>query len=311
MSDNLRLLGLDVNVGFCFLLTVIAMNTHNLKVYSVGHILPNPTWRMKAHSHPFHELIAPVRGIIHVIIQGRAHAFGPGTILLYPPGVTHEEWSDLDALESYFVSFRWPHLCENTLLSAEDPEGRIRQLLRWLFQDRMTLKPGGEEIRLDFVRIILALFQQSRQPLENEWVQKVRDYIRHHLQNPLTLTELAQEAGLSRFHFVREYQKLTGRTPMADARFIRADFARELILTTNLPLKEIAPAAGLGNEYSLSRVFRRLFKMPPGEFRRNRNRREMRAAAGGKNSLQRSSEALVVGAQERRFASDGRKNRSG
>jgi AraC-like DNA-binding protein len=240
---------------------------------------------MKAHSHPFHELIAPVRGIIHVVINGRPQAFGPGTILLYPPGVTHEEWSDLDALESYFLSFRCPGLRSTDLLTAEDPDGRIRQMLRWLFQDQQSFKRSGEDVRQAYVQIILALFQHSRQPLEEGWVQRVREYIRHHLRSPLSLTELACEAGLSRFHFVREYRKLTGRTPMADTRFIRADFARELILTTNLPLKEIAPAAGLGNEYSLSRVFHRLFKMPPGEFRRNRNRREMHASAGKQASL--------------------------
>ena len=247
-----------------------------LKLIHSGHLFPNPAWCMKAHSYPFHELIVPVRGILHVTLRKKTYAYGPGTILLYPPGVIHEEWSDIDALESFFITFRWSELCTGHLVTAEDPDGRIRQMIRWLFQDRQKLKPGENALHLDFVRIILALFQQSRQPLENEWVQKVRDYIRHHLRTPLTLVELAHEAGLSRFHFVREYQKLTGRTPMADARFIRADFARELILTTNLPLKEIAPAAGLGNEYSLSRVFRRLFKMPPGDFRRNRSRREMR-----------------------------------
>lgn len=244
------------------------------QVQYVGHIQPNPAWRIQAHSHPFHELIAPVRGVIHVAIDGQVHAFGPGTLLLYPAGVIHAEWSDLDALESYFVAFRCSALRATTLVTSEDPDGRIRQLLRWLSQDQQTLHPGGDRLQQDIFRIVWSLFQQNRHPLENELIQKVRDYIRRHIGQPLKLADLAREAGLSRFHFAREYRKLAGRTPMAEVRLIRADFARELILTTNLPLKEIAPAAGLGNEYSLSRVFRRLFKMPPGEFRRNRNSRK-------------------------------------
>jgi AraC-like DNA-binding protein len=60
---------------------------------------------------------------------------------------------------------------------------------------------------------------------------------------------------------------------MADVRAIRAQYARELILGTHLPLKEIAPRAGLGNEYSMSRLFRRVFQMPPGQYRRFQARR--------------------------------------
>ena len=32
-------------------------------------------------------------------------------------------------------------------------------------------------------------------------------------------------------------------------------------------LKEIAPRAGLGNEYAMSRLFRRIFRLPPGQYR--------------------------------------------
>ena len=59
--------------------------------------------------------------------------------------------------------------------------------------------------------------------------------------------------------------------PMEDVRIIRANYARELILGTSLPLKEIAPRAGLGNEYAMSRIFRRYFNMPPGAWRRHRS----------------------------------------
>lgn len=252
-------------------LSLIAMSSKTPNMVAVGHLLPDPGWRMQAHHHPFHEIIAPVRGIINVRIHGREHRCGPGTLLLYAAGVAHEEWSDPEAvLESYFMGFRSTELKADDLVTCEDPDGRIRQMLRWMHQDQRALKTGGEIIRQHYLHIVISLFRQGWQPAESEWVQNVRTFIRHHLAEPLSLDDLAREAGCSRYHFVREYRRRTGRTPMADVRRIRADFARDLILTTSLPLKEIAPTAGIANEYTLSRLFRQLYGMPPGEFRRTR-----------------------------------------
>ena len=64
---------------------------------------------------------------------------------------------------------------------------------------------------------------------------------------------------------------------MQDVRELRLELARNLILTTNEPLKVIAPQAGLGDEYHMSRAFRRYLGMPPGQLRRG-----TRAAARGR-----------------------------
>ena len=82
---------------------------------------------------------------------------------------------------------------------------------------------------------------------------------------------LACQACVSKYHFLRTYKVLTGRTPMEDVRIIRANAARTLILSTALPLKDIAPRTGLGNEYAMSRIFRHYFNMPPGAWRRRRH----------------------------------------
>ena len=55
---------------------------------------------------------------------------------------------------------------------------------------------------------------------------------------------------------------------MEDVRTLRVEYARELILTTNLPLKAIAPMAGMSSEYALSKVFRRVLGTTPGALRR-------------------------------------------
>lgn len=248
------------------------MKKTTVNLISAGHMPPNPAWHMKAHSHPFHELIVPVRGILHVRSRAQTFVIRPDMVVLYPAHIAHEEWTEKDAMESYFIGFtasghRW-----RDLVIAEDQQARIRQMVLWLWQDRD--QRGTHEIAAQrgLLLAILETFFRGQYPVENERVQKIRQFIRRHIREPLTLDDLAHEAGLSRFHFVRSYREWTGRTPLEEVRAIRSDYARDLILTTNLPLKEIAPAAGLGNEYSLSRIFRRQFGSPPGEFRRYRSK---------------------------------------
>jgi transcriptional regulator GlxA family with amidase domain len=54
---------------------------------------------------------------------------------------------------------------------------------------------------------------------------------------------------------------------MEELRRIRLHEARNLLLTQNLSLKEIAPAVGIGDEYQLSKLFRRTFGLSPRDMR--------------------------------------------
>jgi transcriptional regulator GlxA family with amidase domain len=87
-------------------------------------------------------------------------------------------------------------------------------------------------------------------------VRTVLAFIREHLSEHFTLDDLAAQAKMSKFYFARAYRSLTGLSPMDHARLIRLEAARELLLSTNLPLKSIAPQVGFASEFHLSRLLR-------------------------------------------------------
>jgi transcriptional regulator GlxA family with amidase domain len=94
--------------------------------------------------------------------------------------------------------------------------------------------------------------------------------MQEHVDTRITVDELARRAGLSRAHFIRRYKQAAQRTPMQDLRMIRVELARELLLTTDLPLKAIAARTGFCDEYHLSRTFKALCRVTPGYFRKRR-----------------------------------------
>jgi len=245
------------------------------RLLSTGQLLPDARWHMKAHSHSFHELIVVLGGGMTVEHAGRRTVAVTGDVMLYPAGLVHAERSDpKHPVESRFMVFRCDGLAGGPLVRVTDERGRIRQMVRWLHDDGHATSALIQVERQAMFQAVLAEFFHEAGPGDPPLVANTRRYVREHLGDSLVLDDLARAAGLSKSYFVRTYGAATGRTPMQDVRALRAGFARELILGTNLPLKEIAPRAGLGNEYSMSRLFRQLFHMPPGQYRRFHGRRQ-------------------------------------
>ena len=96
----------------------------------------------------------------------------------------------------------------------------------------------------------------------------VREMIRVHFAEPLTLEILAAEAGISKFHFARLFRQMTGATPHAYILQVRMEAARSLLTETDLRVKQIAAQTGFSNVDAFSSAFTRRQGVTPSEFRR-------------------------------------------
>jgi AraC-like DNA-binding protein len=247
------------------------MNFADAKFLSIGRLSPQPDWQMASHTHRNHELIIILDGELAVEIRGQTRRAQAGELLWYPAGVPHREWTHPQApAETLFIALDWPTAAAAWPIQQTDHRGRITELARWLFAERESQTAVRQVTINPFLHAILAEYERLATHKDDPLVTGTRAYIRQHLAKPLTLDELSLRVSLSKFHFVRRYKTLTGRTPMEDARYIRLQAARDLLLTTALPLKEIGPQVGLGDEYRLCRLFRKHFHTTPGTLRQRR-----------------------------------------
>jgi len=236
---------------------------------SIGINAPTGHWHIETHHHAHCEMVVVTHGYEDVRVPGGRIRAGAGDVVLFKPGQPHEEWSGVeDPLQTYFLSFRWEGDMSDWELSRVDEQGRIRLLSSWLYAERDTSRSGARAAQEAFLHALVREFicMQGRQ--EDRLVTSVRGFVRQNIGTPLTVDLLARHAGISKFHFIRRYRQLAGHSPMEDVRRIRVGHARDLILTSNLPLKAIAPMTGLGDEISLYRLFRRYVNITPGQLRR-------------------------------------------
>ena len=253
-----------------------------LTLVSVAHMSPDIHWHLPAHDHPFHELIVVFGGVLHVRITGRDIAATAGDVLFYHSGVEHEEWSDpAQPAETCFVVFKLASGLDAAPALVRDAAGRLRQLVLWLHEERNVVSDSAARVRAQFARALIAEWLRLATLKEHEIVRWLREFVERNESRLVTLDELAYGAGMSKYHFLRLYKHLAGCTPMEDVRRTRVHMAQHLILTSDLPLKDIAWRCGLGDQYHMGKLFRRLLDVTPGEMRTGVRRTRPRGGPPG------------------------------
>jgi transcriptional regulator GlxA family with amidase domain len=106
------------------------------------------------------------------------------------------------------------------------------------------------------------------------------DWARARLEQPLTLDDLAGQAGMSRRTFTRRFRGMTGATVGDWLLGERLALAQRLLESTGLSVEDVATAAGFGAASSFRSRFAAAFAVSPTAWRRSFTLRHGRAAVG-------------------------------
>ena len=108
-----------------------------------------------------------------------------------------------------------------------------------------------------------------------------------HLDEDLSLTALADQAGLSAFHLHRMFSSAAGETPKQFTLRLRLARASAMLLTTGDSVLDIALACGFQSHEAFCRAFRRRFGMTPSAYR-------ARGFAGGVEAAEAREHSGVI-----------------
>jgi AraC-like DNA-binding protein len=110
--------------------------------------------------------------------------------------------------------------------------------------------------------------RSAMQLLDDRRVQRALDYMQDHLAASLdTLATLANEAAVSRFHFVRLFKSAVGITPHAFLIKLRMQEAISRLAAGQDGVGEVAAACGYNNPANFAAAFRRHIGVSPRAYR--------------------------------------------
>ncbi len=99
----------------------------------------------------------------------------------------------------------------------------------------------------------------------------IRDAIRlfeSHIEDPLRIPDVAAAVDMSGRHFERLFKRETGQSPLRYYRHLRLSKARQRVLYSNDPLREIAASVGYLTQAPMARQYTELFGVSPKHERR-------------------------------------------
>ena len=225
-------------------------------------------------------VIACTDGIGWCELAGRRHRIKPQQVLVIPPGTPHRYQADGDQPWSIW----WLHvqgtdldgLLAATGLTVDAPIGWLEDphqawaLLQSACDDLARDETAGSLTAAAgaawHLLAQLAADRSGRSP-EREPVARARAHLRAHLDLPVSVPALARLVGLSPSHFSARFRTVTGFSVLEYVKRLRMARSRQLLITTEHSIAEIAAAMGYSDPFYFSRQFREVSGQSPRQFR--------------------------------------------
>lgn len=117
------------------------------------------------------------------------------------------------------------------------------------------------------MRYVKNFRQLSAADAYNDVVTSARHYMQEHLEQRLTLEQMARYTGYSVSHFSKIFLEQTGESPLACLNRMKTERACQLLQTTDMHINQICHKVGIDDPFYFSRLFKKLVGMSPRQFR--------------------------------------------
>jgi AraC-like DNA-binding protein len=249
-----------------------------LSIDSLFYREADTAYHVQEHSQPLHQWYMCVHGSIAIRLEAGTSILGPGQSILYRPGtlreprcrgrapgylvaIFHNRELDLDPLCDQVLDLPLALRPELNALIAElvhpadqdSPYLRQALLVRLLIGQRRAHRPS--------VSVLNAA-------AANGTVILAEEFMRSHLDQPLTRTSIAKAAHCSVPHLTRIFRTAADTTVFARLTTLRLEKARELLRESDQPIGNIALATGFPSFSHFARTFKAATGLAPSAYRR-------------------------------------------
>lgn len=256
-------------------------------------VVAAPHWRITSDVQPWNEIWLVESGRVELILDGNSTTVSAGEIAVLLMGQKRDS-RELDGqplsilgfsfTASLLDTFEVPALLQ--LPPRLNCEKSIYESLKSFMQNGMSESRNGQSgfnmaahswAQIIFVEVLRQAFpspelnRQLQQRLRNSLAPEITstlDFIAANFSQPIALKTLANRVHLSVPYFSRKFKQITGTAPIEYLRHFRLEKARQLLLSSDKSIGEIAESCGFLDAAYFSRAFKEFTGASPADFRR-------------------------------------------
>ncbi|HEY0461982.1 MAG TPA: AraC family transcriptional regulator [Pyrinomonadaceae bacterium] len=259
----------------------VTAKTCRINGLNLSQVAYPPDLRQPRHTHKFASFSFVLSGNYLEIFSQKSFLRKSSTVIFHPPAESHavKFETNVRILSVEFDFRRLAAIREHCAVLDEpaslqtENTGRLGQKIYQEFQ-----KPDAFS-RLAIEGLVLEILADAARckPSEDEkqiprWLANTRDFLHDNFAGSFALEDAARIAGVHPVHLSRVFRQKFGCTVGEYVRRLRADFANRQIVGSNLPLSEIALAAGFADQSHLNKTFKSVFGVTPAARRKSARR---------------------------------------
>ena len=166
----------------------------------------------------------------------------------------------------YFVAEIGTKLFQYQLIEGDYNE--MQEKLQKDTESRKTFRALRECIR-NYYQNLWILLDNNGKSKDKVMIEQVKDYIKAHYAEDMSIKELADVACVSQNYFSALFKKETGQNYKAYLTSIRMEEAIKLLRTTDLKTYEIGEKVGYNNVRRFVDAFKQIYNVSPMEYRKS------------------------------------------
>lgn len=145
---------------------------------------------------------------------------------------------------------------------------KMTAILNTFFKGALVREPLLSKYLTDIMTEFLLYTPSNKQNGSSDNIaEEIITYINEHFREDISVEDLASQAGLSQYHFIRTFKKETGFTPHEYLVNTRIATAKYLLKNTRLSVKDICFTTGFSCESVFCSAFKRRQGMTPVQYR--------------------------------------------
>lgn len=250
-------------------------------------------FRKRENGAPEYILIYCVEGHGSIRINSNSHTLTPNSYFIIPANIAHEYWADKQNPWSIY----WIHFTGKTATDlfnkycrkyASNSNNFTPKVIELPFEERRVdyfdgfislLESGYSTEIIEYVNI--SLWQLLASFVYNDFYSQIRhknnrtdivdtaiQYMQDHIDQPITVEELANHLNCSTSYVYTLFREDTGYSPINYFNHLKIQEACKYLSFTDMSIKEISFELGFNDPYYFSRLFKKMMELSPTEYRK-------------------------------------------